>query len=87
MRHLAANRRIGHDVIISGRKVNMRLDQETWRMLDHIACTENMTMESLLTEIDRNRVEGSSLNSAVNTFVIAYAMADLTARADGELER
>lgn len=83
----SAIRRVQHDVIVSGRRITMRLDQETWRILDHIACVENMTIDALLTEIDRNRVEGGSLSSAVNTFVIAYAMADLTARADGELER
>lgn len=74
----AARRPVQHEVTVSGRRMTLRLEQETWIALDRIAGIECMNLDVLLTEIDRNRVEGGSLTGAIAAFVVAYAMSEFT---------
>jgi predicted DNA-binding ribbon-helix-helix protein len=58
-------------VVIAGRKKRITLEEEFWTSLSEIARHQNMTLATLLAEIDSERYRGS-LSSAVRLFVTDF---------------
>ena len=68
---------VNRNVTVAGRRTSMRLEPAMWTALQQICDREEKTMNQLVTEIDRQRVE-SSLTAAIRVFLLRYFCAAAT---------
>ncbi len=62
---------VKHSVNIGGHKTSVSLEEAFWRALREIAETRDMTLSSLLSEIDVTRETGN-LSSNIRLYVLGY---------------
>ena len=62
---------VRRSVVIAGHKKSISLEEEFWTSLSEIARHQNMTLATLLAEIDSERYQGS-LSSAVRLYVTEF---------------
>jgi predicted DNA-binding ribbon-helix-helix protein len=62
---------VRRSVVIAGHKKSISLEEEFWTSLSEVARYQNMTLETLLAEIDSERYQGS-LSSATRLFVTNF---------------
>jgi predicted DNA-binding ribbon-helix-helix protein len=63
---------VSRNVTIGTHRTSVRLEPEMWNALRDIVRRERLSMHLICTEIDRRKVEGSSLTAAIRVFVMAY---------------
>jgi len=68
---------INRNVTVAGRRTSMRLEPAMWDALQQICHREGKTLNQLVTEIDRQRVE-SSLTAAIRVYLLQYFCAAAT---------
>ena len=68
---------INRNVTVAGRRTSMRLEPAMWDALQQICSREAKTLNQLVTEIDRQRVE-SSLTAAIRVYLLRYFSAAAT---------
>ena len=65
------------NVTVAGRRTSIRLEPAMWQALLEISAREGKTMNALVTEIERGRVQ-SSLTAAIRVFLLDYFKAAAT---------
>jgi predicted DNA-binding ribbon-helix-helix protein len=68
---------VNRNVTVAGRRTSMRLEPAMWEALQQICRREGKTLNQLVTEIDRQRVE-SSLTAAIRVYLLQYFCAAAT---------
>jgi len=68
---------VNRNVTVAGRRTSMRLEPAMWDALQQICLREGKTLNQLVTEIDRQRVE-SSLTAAIRVYLLQYFSAAAT---------
>ena len=68
---------VNRNVTVAGRRTSMRLEPAMWEALQQICRRETKTLNQLVTEIDRQRVE-SSLTAAIRVHLLQYFSAAAT---------
>lgn len=64
-----------HSVTIAGHRTSLTLEDAFWSFLKDTAQQRDMTLNALVTEIDRNRDLSINLCSALRLFVLDQLMA------------
>lgn len=59
-----------HSITIKGHRTSYSLEEAFHRELEVIAKRENISMARLITRIDKNRIEGENLSSALRIFIL-----------------
>ena len=62
---------IKKSLILSGHKTSVAIEKDFWIALDKIAKNKNITIESLIQNIDQDERDGS-LASAIRVFILNY---------------
>lgn len=57
-----------HSIVLSGHQTSFSLEDEFWDALKQIAVKKNVSVSSLITEIDNQRTQ--NLSSAIRLFVL-----------------
>ena len=57
-----------HSIVLSGHQTSFSLEDEFWNALKQIAVKKNVSVSSLITEIDNQRTQ--NLSSAIRLFVL-----------------
>ena len=65
-----------HSVTIAGHLTSITLEDEFWQAFRQIASDKNKSLNQLVTEIDRKRVEGQNLSSAIRVYVLGVLQSD-----------
>jgi predicted DNA-binding ribbon-helix-helix protein len=73
----SASTLVNRNVTVAGRRTSMRLEPAMWDALQQICRREGKTLNELVTEIDRQRVE-SSLTAAIRVYLLLYFSAAAT---------
>jgi predicted DNA-binding ribbon-helix-helix protein len=60
-----------HSVIVAGRRTTVRLEPVMWDALHDIAGRRRVTMNALVTEIDRGRT-GPGLTTAIRVYIVEF---------------
>jgi len=68
---------VNRNVTVGRRRTSMRLEPAMWDALQQICGREAKTLNELVTEIDRQRVE-SSLTAAIRVYLLRYFCAAAT---------
>ena len=63
---------IKHSIVIGGHKTSVSLEEAFWEGLKEVAQKRNLTLSSMVSEIDINRRQGN-LSSAIRLFVLDNA--------------
>jgi predicted DNA-binding ribbon-helix-helix protein len=63
---------IKHSIVIGGHKTSVSLEEAFWEGLKEVAQERNLTLSSMVSEIDINRRQGN-LSSAIRLFVLDNA--------------
>ena len=59
------------NVVVAGHRTSVRLEPLMWEALREITRLRGLTLNELITEIDRNR-EASSLTAAIRVFIVDF---------------
>ena len=65
-----------HTLVVNGHRTTVRLEPVIWNVLRDIARREEVTVNNLVSGIDRRR-SASSLSSAIRAYVVVYLSARL----------
>ena len=68
---------VNRNVTVGGHRTSIRLEPAMWEALRQICRREEKTLNDLVTEIDRQRVE-SSLTAAIRVYLLRYFSAAAT---------
>src|SRR5947208_1297519 len=60
------------NVTIAGHRTSLRLEPEMWEALKGVCARERLSIHEVCTRIDARRRNGTSLTSAVRTFMVKY---------------
>jgi predicted DNA-binding ribbon-helix-helix protein len=63
---------VSGNVTIAGHRTSLRLEPEMWDALKGICNRERLSIHEVCTRIDERRQDGTSLTSAVRTFMLRY---------------
>ncbi len=63
---------VPRSVWIAGHRTSVRLEPAMWEALKAIAQEKGTPLDALVTEVDRRRVEGSSLTSAIRVYCVDF---------------
>jgi predicted DNA-binding ribbon-helix-helix protein len=63
---------VSGNVTIAGHRTSLRLEPEMWDALKGICNRERLSIHEVCTRIDERRQDGTSLTSAVRTFMVTY---------------
>jgi predicted DNA-binding ribbon-helix-helix protein len=63
---------VSGNVTIAGHRTSLRLEPEMWDALKGICNRERLSIHEVCTRIDERRQDGTSLTSAVRTFMVKY---------------
>jgi predicted DNA-binding ribbon-helix-helix protein len=58
-----------HSLTLQGHRTSLSLEPEFWAMLQKAAAKRNLTIASLVSEIDRSRA-GRNLSSAIRVWIL-----------------
>lgn len=61
----------GHTIVVDGHRTSVRIEPQIWIALRRIAHERRMTLNNLISEIDRTRT-GPGLSAAIRTYVVLY---------------
>ena len=67
---------IKRSVVVSGHRTSVSLETPFWEVLTQIATDQNMSLNKLITEIDRQR--DGNLSSAIRIYVLRRLQEDKT---------
>jgi predicted DNA-binding ribbon-helix-helix protein len=73
-----------HNVIVGGRRTSVRLEASMWEGLHDIARRRAMTLNELVTEIERNRVT-PGLTAAIRVYIVDFYRTALGAITHAEI--
>src|SRR5260370_34681818 len=73
----SASTLVNRNVTVAGRRTSMRLEPAMWDALQQICRREDKSLNELVTEIDRQRIE-SSLTAAIRVYLLRYFCAAAT---------
>ena len=73
----SASTLVNRNVTVAGRRTSMRLEPAMWEALQQICRREDKSLNELVTEIDRQRIE-SSLTAAIRVSLLRYFCAAAT---------
>ena len=69
--------RIGkRSVLVAGHATSVSLEEAFWRALARIARAQGISLNALITRIDRERAGGGNLSSAIRVHVLDHAERD-----------
>jgi predicted DNA-binding ribbon-helix-helix protein len=60
-----------HNIIVNGRRTSVRLEASMWEGLHDIARRRGMTLNDLVTEIERDRVT-PGLTAAIRVYIVDF---------------
>lgn len=60
-----------HNIVVEGRRTSVRLEASMWEGLQDIARRRRMTLNDLVTEIERNR-DTPGLTAAIRVYIVNY---------------
>jgi predicted DNA-binding ribbon-helix-helix protein len=60
------------NVMIAGHRTSVRLEPSIWEALKEIAQEKGAPLHELVTEVDRTRMAGSSLTSALRVYCVDF---------------
>jgi predicted DNA-binding ribbon-helix-helix protein len=60
-----------HNIVVGGRRTSVRLEASMWEGLQDIAYRRRMTLNDLVTEIERNRVT-PGLTAAIRVYIVDF---------------
>jgi predicted DNA-binding ribbon-helix-helix protein len=63
---------IAGNLVVSGRRTSVRLEQEMWSAFKEIAAREHCTVNDLASRIYRRKKKGQGLTSAIRVFLMLY---------------
>lgn len=63
---------VSHNLVISGRKTTVRLEDETWASFKDVAEREECSIDELASRIHSRKKRGQSFTSAIRVFVMLY---------------
>ncbi len=63
---------VSRNVVISGRRTNVRLEPEMWDGLREICQRERSTIHQVCTTVSLQKMEETSLTAAIRVFVMRY---------------
>jgi predicted DNA-binding ribbon-helix-helix protein len=63
---------VSGNVTIAGHRTSLRLEPEMWDALKGVCARERLSIHEVCTRIDARRQDGTSLTSAVRTFMVKY---------------
>jgi len=66
---------VKRSVVIEGHKTSVSLEEAFWSKLKEIAHTQETTLSKVIAEIDKGRLQGSNLSSAIRLFVFGQVRA------------
>ena len=69
------------NVVVAGRRTTVRLEPLMWEALHEIARFREVSLNELVTEIDRRR-EASSLTAAIRVYIVEFYRSAATVRTD-----
>jgi len=67
---------VKRSVVVSGHRTSVSLETPFWEVLTQIATDQNMSLNKLITEIDRQR--DGNLSSAIRIYVLRRLQEDKT---------
>ena len=67
---------VKRSVVVSGHRTSVSLETPFWEVLTQIATVQNMSLNKLITEIDRQR--DGNLSSALRIYVLRRLQEDKT---------
>jgi predicted DNA-binding ribbon-helix-helix protein len=73
----SASTLVNRNVTVAGRRTSMRLEPAMWDALQQICRREDKSLNELVTDIDRQRIE-SSLTAAIRVYLLRYFCAAAT---------
>ncbi len=73
----SASTLINRNVTVAGRRTSIRLERAMWDALRQICEREHKSLNELVTEIERQRVE-SSLTAGIRVYLLGYFSAAAT---------
>ena len=63
---------VSGNVTIAGHRTSLRLEPEMWDALKGVCARERLSIHEVCSRIDARRQDGTSLTSAVRTFMVKY---------------
>lgn len=72
-----------HNIVVDGRRTSVRLEASMWEGLQDIARRRGMTLNDLVTEIERNR-DTPGLTAAIRVYIVDFYRRALRMAAPGE---
>jgi len=60
-----------HNIVVGGRRTSVRLEASMWEGLQDIAHRRGMTLNDLVTEIERNRAT-PGLTAAIRVYIVDF---------------
>ncbi len=72
---------VSGNVTIAGHRTSLRLEPEMWDALKGVCARERLSIHEVCTMIDARRRNGTSLTSAVRTFMVKYYQGAATTKA------
>jgi predicted DNA-binding ribbon-helix-helix protein len=63
---------IAGNLVVSGRRTSVRLEQEMWAALKEIAERERCTLNALASRVYRRKKRGQGFTSAIRVFLMLY---------------
>ena len=67
---------VKRSVVVSGHRTSVSLETPFWEVLTQIATVQNMSLNKLITEVDRQR--DGNLSSAIRIYVLRRLQEDKT---------